>query len=155
MLPGGNASCIKFIEKINEWTIVSCQPNAMCIWSRPSMQHPTASSACLSTQTLWTSTMASCQTPTRRILTLGTCRRLVWREVPSTLTMETCSHLTWLPKVSSGLLKNGTQGSQTSVFVFFIVCLLSYSCTLAPIISEGDFYKSYMQPHIKIKSGHF
>lgn len=47
----------------------------------------------------------------------------VWREGPSTVAMETCSHLA-LPKVSSDLYKNSTQGSHTAVF-FFIVCVYS------------------------------
>lgn len=104
----------------------------MCVSSRPTMQHPTVSLVCLSTQTLWTSTMVSCQTSMRRILTRGTCRPLVWREVASETTMETCSHPTWLPKVISDFKVHIWQ-----FISFFIACLLYYRCTLAPILSEG------------------
>lgn len=117
----------------------------MCVSSRPTMQHPMVSLVYLSTQTLWTSMMVSCQTSMRRILTHGTCRPLVWREVVSEATMETCSHPTWLPKVTSDF--NGTQGSR--MVVFFLFLLPVYFTTVALWLQyylKVGIYNSYIQP---------
>lgn len=95
-----------------------------CVPARPSTQNPTVLSACSSTQTPWTSTIDSCQTPTRRTLTRGTCRPLAWREAPLTPTLETCSHPTWLPKVSR--LQTYRRFCNWLCFLFFFFNCLSH-----------------------------
>lgn len=87
-------NCMNQIQSVKSATYVS---------HRPSMQHHMVWLVSLSTQTLWTSMMVSCQTSTKRILTLGTCPPLVWREAASTASMGTCSHHIQLQKVTSDL----------------------------------------------------
>lgn len=117
----------------------------MCVSYRPSTQHPTVSLACLCTQTLWTSTTVACQTSMRRILTHGTCLPLVWREAPLTPILATCSHPTWLLKVSSDF--GCSHGSHVEAYfpflwpVYFTTVALWLQCC-----QRLGFYSSYIHP---------